>query len=52
MASELLGVGFPSAVKVVGRLVEADVLREVTGRARNRVYVAHELIDLFSGRSS
>ncbi len=48
-AAEVLGVAFATAVKVIQKLVGAGVLREVTGRARNRVYIAHELVDLFAG---
>ena len=45
-ARELLGVSPRAASLVIGKLVSADVLREVTGRSRNRIFVAWELIDV------
>ena len=38
-----LGVNFPTAQRYVNRLEEAGLLRETTGRARNRVYQADEV---------
>ena len=39
-----LGVSFRTAQLHVNKLVKAGILREVTGRARDRVYVANEII--------
>jgi Fic family protein len=39
-----LGVDFPAAQRYVHQLVEGGLLREVTGRARNRVYRADEVL--------
>jgi Fic family protein len=47
-ASDLLGVSFPSANKLVGRLESAGILKEITGRGRNRRYRYSEYVDLFS----
>jgi Fic family protein len=45
---KLLGVRSSSAQRYIAKLVELEVLKEVTGQARNRVYLAHEIVDLFS----
>jgi Fic family protein len=42
--AETLGVSFPSAQQYVNRLEEANILREITGQARNRVYRADEVL--------
>lgn len=42
--AEALGVSFPSAQQYVNRLEEANILREITGQARNRVYRADEVL--------
>jgi Fic family protein len=47
-AAALLGVTRRAASLNVDRLVRADILREWTGRARDRIFVAHELVDLLS----
>jgi Fic family protein len=39
-----LAVDFPTALRYVNQLVEAGLLREITGKARNRVYRADELL--------
>lgn len=44
IAARLLGVTVPSAQKSIGRLVNDGILREATGRKRNRVFVADEII--------
>lgn len=41
---QYLGVTFRTAQLHVNRLAEAGILREVTGRARNRVYIADEIM--------
>lgn len=46
--AELLQVTQPAAYQLLNRLVDAKIVREVTGRARNRVYLAQEIVDLFS----
>ena len=43
-AAELLGVTFPTAQNVIDRLVGLGLLREVTGRQRNRVYLAERIV--------
>ena len=42
--SAALAVDFPTALRYVNQLVEAGLLREITGKARNRVYRADELL--------
>lgn len=42
-ARSLLEVTPPAANNTISRLVEAGILREATGRARNRVWVADEI---------
>jgi len=39
-----LAVDFPTALRYVNQLVEAGLLREITGKARNRGYRADELL--------
>lgn len=46
MAEEILGVTFRAASLNVGKLVDAGILREITGRERNRVFVAQEILGL------
>jgi len=46
MASELLGVTPRSAQLNINKLIEAGILREATGRKRNRIYVAQEIVDI------
>jgi len=41
-----LGVTQPAASRLVGQLVDADILIEVTGRQRNRQFAAHEVIEI------
>jgi Fic family protein len=43
-AAKRLGVTARGAQQVVDKLVKADVLREVTGKKRGRVYVAWEVV--------
>lgn len=40
-----------SAQRFIDRLVELNILREVSGAKRNRVYLAHEIVSLFEGRN-
>jgi Fic family protein len=41
---EALQVQFPAAQRYVDQLVKSKILREITGRARNRVYRADEIL--------
>ncbi|HZT80509.1 MAG TPA: Fic family protein [Gemmataceae bacterium] len=45
-ASSVMGISFKSATKNMEKLVEASILREITGQQRYRVYVAHEIFRL------
>jgi Fic family protein len=49
-AAELLKVTPAAASYNIKKLVEAGVLREVTGRTRNRLYLADEVIGFIAGR--
>ena len=44
-----LGVSFEAARRMVGLLEERSVLAEITGRRRNRVYAAREIVDVLQG---
>ena len=48
MARDLLEVTHVSAQRSIERLVALGVLEEVTGRHRNRIYVAKEIISIIS----
>lgn len=39
-----LSTSFPTAQSNVNKLVAAGILREMTGRATNRIYVADEIL--------
>jgi Fic family protein len=45
-AAELLGITIAAAQNNINRLVEVGILTEVTGGARDRFYVAREIVDL------
>ncbi|MBA4191819.1 MAG: cell filamentation protein Fic [Planctomycetaceae bacterium] len=45
-AAEVMEVAFKSAAATVAKLVEAGMLREITGQQRNRVYCADEILAL------
>ncbi len=42
-------VSFPTAQSAIDGLVRMGVLHEITGRPRNRIYCAREILDAFSG---
>ena len=42
--SEALDVNYATATRYISRLVDASILREITGRARNRVYRADAVL--------
>ncbi len=44
-----LEVSFPTAQRAVDALVQLGILEEVTGRRRNRIYVAHNVMDIVYG---
>ncbi len=47
--AEVLGVSFEAARRLVGSLEDQGVLQEITGRRRNRVYAAREVIHVLQG---
>lgn len=42
--SSALGVNYPTALRYVNQLMEAQILREITGQDRNRVYQADGIL--------
>ena len=48
LAIKLLGVSKPTAVKALDALQAAGVLREITGKRRDRVYAYHEYLRVLS----
>lgn len=47
-ASKYLNVGYPAANSIVDELTRLGILKEVTGRSRNRIFVLHEYLKLFT----
>jgi Fic family protein len=47
--AEVMGVSFEATRRLVGSLEERDVLEEITGRRRNRVYAAREIVEVLQG---
>lgn len=45
-AQEYLNVTFPAAQKALNALVEAEILAEITGGRRNKVYAAKEILEV------
>lgn len=48
LAIKLLGVSKPTAVKALDALQAAGVLREITGKRRDRIYAYHEYLRVLS----
>ena len=48
LSIQLLGVSKPTAVKAIAALQAAGVLREITGKRRDRVYAYHEYLRVLS----
>tara|TARA_R110002049_G_scaffold20717_1_gene75853 strand:- start:9211 stop:9690 length:480 start_codon:yes stop_codon:yes gene_type:complete len=48
--SEMLGVSFTSANRLIDRMVDTGILVESTGNARNRVFNCSDYIRLFTDR--
>jgi Fic family protein len=44
---DLLGLKYHSANKLVQALVELNILEEITGYQRNRIFLLHQYIDVF-----
>jgi Fic family protein len=47
-AAKMLRINAASVQRLIDKLVRGRVLREVTGKRRNRVYVAQDIVDVFS----
>jgi hypothetical protein len=41
-----LEINFPGAQRLIGQLIQAGLLREITGRRRNRIYRADEILKI------
>lgn len=50
LAAERLHIAFPTANKLIDRFVELQILREVTGRRRNRIFSFEPYLALFEDR--
>ena len=46
LAHTSVGIGFTGAQGIIDKLVVAGILREITGKARNRIYAAHEIVQI------
>jgi Fic family protein len=44
-----VNISFPAAQKAINKLVEAGILKEITGQARNRVYLCAEILENLEG---
>ncbi len=44
---DALGVNFSSIQRYINQLIQSGILHEITGQARNRVYVAGEILKVF-----
>lgn len=49
--ARLLGVTVPTATKDVERLVNDGVLQEITGKRRDRIYVAQDIVNVMFART-
>jgi len=49
LATELLRVSTPTAIKAIAVLVELGILRETSGKRRDRVYAYQKYVDLLTG---
>ncbi|MBI3861177.1 MAG: hypothetical protein HY290_04710 [Planctomycetia bacterium] len=50
LAMTLLGTTKPTASKAIDALRRAGILRETTGRQRDRVYAYHEYLEILTGK--
>jgi Fic family protein len=50
--ARLLGVTVPTATKDIERLVADGVLKEVTGRKRDRIYIAQDIVNVMFARTA
>lgn len=48
----LIGTTYPAANDLIARLVNSGILREFTGKARNRRFMYQSYVDLFQGNES
>jgi Fic family protein len=48
MARDALGISFPNASALIDKFVQQELLAEITGNARNRMFMYAPYIELFS----
>ena len=46
--ADRLGVNYPTALRYINQLLEKDIVREITGRARDRVFSATAIVEAVS----
>jgi hypothetical protein len=51
-AARLLGVSWMAARGNVRKLIDAGILTESPGRARNRIYTAREIVEIVEARDT
>lgn len=49
-AAQMLAVSYRGAQQNVDRLVDVGILSEITGQKRNRIFIAHEIVEAVEGR--
>lgn len=47
LVQRLTGKGFPAASRLIAQLADAGVLREITGKARKRIYLHERYFQMF-----
>jgi Fic family protein len=47
LAQQLTGKGFPAASRLIDLMIEAQILVEITGRSRKRIYLHQSYFELF-----
>ena len=47
MIQKQLNISAPTANSLIKDLVDIDILKEITGYSRNRIFILHEYVDLF-----
>jgi predicted HTH transcriptional regulator len=50
-AAEVLSVKFNSAQKTIDKLLDAGIIKELTGQKRNRIYLATDILAAIEGKT-
>lgn len=48
LVADIIGKSAPTAYSLIADLEKADILQEVTGAQRNKLYIFREYLDLFN----